>query len=48
MNLIILLGMKPFIPEKDFGYFESFLERVGVSNGNWNETMSSGLSHRYR
>lgn len=38
-------GMKPFIPEKDFPYFESFLERVGVSNGD----TSSGLSHsRYK
>ncbi|XP_043946277.1 cerebral cavernous malformations 2 protein-like [Protopterus annectens] len=29
----LLLGMRPFIPDKDIGYFESFLESIGFREG---------------
>ncbi|XP_064624893.1 cerebral cavernous malformations protein 2 homolog [Lineus longissimus] len=45
----LLSGMRPFIPEGDYGYFESFLERHGVNgNGNGYKTMSSDYSSKYR
>jgi len=38
----LLLGMRPFIPDKDYTYFESYLERVGLSsNGTWSDSVSS-------
>lgn len=32
----LLAGMRPFIPEKDYMYFENFLERHGVNGGSPN------------
>uniref|UniRef100_A0A8C4WAB1 CCM2 like scaffold protein n=1 Tax=Gopherus evgoodei TaxID=1825980 RepID=A0A8C4WAB1_9SAUR len=29
----LLLGMRPFIPDQDIGYFESFLESIGIREG---------------
>ncbi|XP_033041962.1 cerebral cavernous malformations 2 protein-like isoform X4 [Trachypithecus francoisi] len=29
----LLLGMRPFIPDQDIGYFEGFLEGVGIREG---------------
>ncbi|CAB1427310.1 unnamed protein product [Pleuronectes platessa] len=29
----LLLGMRPFIPDKDVGVFESFLESIGIREG---------------
>ncbi|XP_007443800.1 cerebral cavernous malformations 2 protein-like [Python bivittatus] len=29
----LLLGMRPFIPDQDIGYFESFLENIGIREG---------------
>ncbi|XP_006881749.1 PREDICTED: cerebral cavernous malformations 2 protein-like [Elephantulus edwardii] len=29
----LLLGMRPFIPDQDIGYFESFIEGVGIRKG---------------
>ncbi|NXX76791.1 CCM2L protein, partial [Urocolius indicus] len=29
----LLLGMRPFIPDQDIGYFETFLESVGIREG---------------
>ncbi|MBZ3883639.1 Cerebral cavernous malformations 2 protein-like [Sciurus carolinensis] len=29
----LLLGMRPFIPDQDIGYFEGFLESVGIREG---------------
>ncbi|XP_027292298.1 cerebral cavernous malformations 2 protein-like isoform X1 [Cricetulus griseus] len=29
----LLIGMRPFIPDQDIGYFESFLESVGIREG---------------
>lgn len=29
----LLLGMRPFIPDKDVGAFESFLESIGIREG---------------
>lgn len=29
----LLLGMRPFIPDKDVGIFESFLESIGIREG---------------
>ncbi|KAI5934325.1 cerebral cavernous malformations 2 protein-like isoform X1 [Manis javanica] len=30
---LLLLGMRPFIPDQDIGYFEGFLEGVGIREG---------------
>lgn len=30
---LILLGMRPFIPDRDIGVFESFLESIGIREG---------------
>ncbi|XP_053310154.1 cerebral cavernous malformations 2 protein-like [Spea bombifrons] len=29
----LLLGLRPFIPDMDIGYFESFLESIGIRDG---------------
>uniref|UniRef100_A0A8C3KNG8 CCM2 like scaffold protein n=1 Tax=Calidris pygmaea TaxID=425635 RepID=A0A8C3KNG8_9CHAR len=29
----LLLGMRPFIPDQDIGYFETFLESIGIREG---------------
>ncbi|XP_058030718.1 cerebral cavernous malformations 2 protein-like isoform X1 [Ahaetulla prasina] len=29
----LLLGMRPFIPDQDIGYFEGFLESIGIREG---------------
>uniref|UniRef100_A0A7M4EJQ8 CCM2 like scaffold protein n=1 Tax=Crocodylus porosus TaxID=8502 RepID=A0A7M4EJQ8_CROPO len=29
----LLLGMRPFIPDQDIGYFEGFLESIGIRDG---------------
>lgn len=29
----LLLGLRPFIPDQDIGYFESFLESIGIREG---------------
>uniref|UniRef100_A0A8C3G2T7 CCM2 like scaffold protein n=2 Tax=Cyclopterus lumpus TaxID=8103 RepID=A0A8C3G2T7_CYCLU len=29
----LLMGMRPFIPDKDVGVFESFLESIGIREG---------------
>ncbi|KAM9120540.1 cerebral cavernous malformations 2 protein-like isoform 2-T2 [Pangshura tecta] len=29
----LLLGMRPFIPDQDIGFFESFLESIGIREG---------------
>ncbi|XP_030067950.1 cerebral cavernous malformations 2 protein-like [Microcaecilia unicolor] len=29
----LFLGMRPFIPDQDIGYFESFLESIGIQEG---------------
>ncbi|XP_078248389.1 cerebral cavernous malformations 2 protein-like [Pogona vitticeps] len=29
----LLLGMRPFIPDQDIGYFENFLENLGIREG---------------
>nr|XP_056700910.1 cerebral cavernous malformations 2 protein-like [Euleptes europaea] len=29
----LLLGMRPFIPDQDIGYFETFLENIGIREG---------------
>ncbi|KAJ6625030.1 hypothetical protein lerEdw1_014801, partial [Lerista edwardsae] len=29
----LLLGMRPFVPDQDIGYFESFLENIGIREG---------------
>uniref|UniRef100_A0A673AET5 Cerebral cavernous malformations 2 harmonin-homology domain-containing protein n=1 Tax=Sphaeramia orbicularis TaxID=375764 RepID=A0A673AET5_9TELE len=29
----LLLGMRPFIPDKDVGVFETFLENIGIREG---------------
>nr|XP_060627815.1 cerebral cavernous malformations 2 protein-like [Anolis sagrei ordinatus] len=29
----LLLGMRPFIPDQDIGYFEGFLENIGIREG---------------
>ncbi|KAL7977830.1 hypothetical protein Chor_010782 [Crotalus horridus] len=41
----LLLGLRPFIPEKDSQYFENFLETIGVKDGRGIITDSFG---RYR
>ncbi|KAM3822825.1 LOW QUALITY PROTEIN: cerebral cavernous malformations 2 protein [Vipera latastei] len=41
----LLLGLRPFIPEKDNQYFENFLETIGVKDGRGIITDSFG---RYR
>lgn len=30
---LIPIGMRPFIPDQDIGYFEGFLEGVGIREG---------------
>lgn len=41
----LLLGLRPFIPEKDSQHFENFLETIGVKDGRGIITDSFG---RYR
>lgn len=52
LSTVLFAGMFPFIPDKDRTYFESFLERLGLTtNGtmwNGNDSISShGSSAKY-
>ncbi|XP_038659307.1 cerebral cavernous malformations 2 protein-like [Scyliorhinus canicula] len=42
----LLLGMRAFIPDKDTGYFESFLETIGIKDGRGILTDSFGRIKR--
>ncbi|XP_074643773.1 cerebral cavernous malformations protein 2 homolog [Tubulanus polymorphus] len=44
----LLTGMRPFIPESDYGFFEHFLEQNEVTSGPGYTSLSGEFSTRYR